>query len=447
MMDSKLIREKYIELFEKSKFNLPGKNISWLKDLREDAINQFKKTGLPDTTVEEWNVYPYKNLTNNYFSFADEESKSIDLYNIEPKAPNCIARLIFHNGRMIKLELDKLPEGVMINSLSYFLENIPEVINGKIKPINKHYETRLSNVIDARSQSIVSLNAAFHKDGAVIFIKKNIEVPGYIELLNLTSTECNLMDHMRSVIILEEGSKCNIIEKTLSIPSKKNLVFSSKVTDINLSRNSFLSFIRLIPGDIDNTSINSIHSDIEENAIYNSTSFIFSKGDAREEIRANLNGAKAVANINGLVLGKDKSKNELLTKVKHIAKSTRSNQNVRVILNGKSRGSFQGKIRVEKEADDTVANMSGKSLLLDQLARINAKPELEILADDVSCSHGVTVGSLDPEQLFYLCSRGIPNKEAKKMLISAFSEVVFENLDSALKEIIKKLVLDYHGEY
>ena len=77
MMDSKLIREKYIELFEKSKFNLPGKNISWLKDLREDAINQFKKTGLPDTTVEEWNVYPYKNLTNNYFSFADEKSKSI----------------------------------------------------------------------------------------------------------------------------------------------------------------------------------------------------------------------------------------------------------------------------------------------------------------------------------------------------------------------------------
>ena len=103
--------------------------------------------------------------------------------------------------------------------------------------------------------------------------------------------------------------------------------------------------------------------------------------------------------------------------------------------------------RIVDNAIDTVANMSGKSLLLDQLARINAKPELEILADDVSCSHGVTVGSLDPEQLFYLCSRGIPNKEAKKMLISAFSEVVFENLDSALKEIIKKLVLDYHGEY
>lgn len=444
-MNSQVLKEKYVELYEEHKNTLPGKNIPWLENLREEAIDQFKQSGLPDTSVEEWNVYPYKNLTNNYFSITGKEN--IDLSELEIKDEDCIARLILHNGSVVKIEADKLPERVLINSLSYFIENHPEIIEGNINPVNKHFETRLSNIIDPKSQGIVSLNTAFHKDGAVIYIEKNIEVSGYIEIINLSNNKTNLMNHIRSLIILEAGAKCKVIEKNIGLYSEDNLLFSSSVTDINLSKDSSLSFMRLIAGNLNNTNVNCTHADIEENAIFNSTSFVCSKGDARDEIRVNLNGTNSLVNLNGLLLGLEKSKNELLTKVRHIAKSTNSNQNVRAILNDKARGSFQGKIRVEKKADDTVANMSGKSLLLNQSARVNSKPELEILADDVSCSHGVTVGSLDPEQLFYLSSRGISNNEAKKMLIAAFSEIVFENLDVSFKKNAQKFMVDYYGTY
>ena len=235
-MNSQVLKEKYVELYEEHKNTLPGKNIPWLENLREEAIDQFKQSGLPDTSVEEWNVYPYKNLTNNYFSITGKEN--IDLSELEIKDEDCIARLILHNGSVVKIEADKLPERVLINSLSYFIENHPEIIEGNINPINKHFETRLSNIIDPKSQGIVSLNTAFHKDGAVIYIEKNIEVSGYIEIINLSNNKTNLMNHIRSLIILEAGAKCKVIEKNIGLYSEDNLLFSSSVTDINLSKDS-----------------------------------------------------------------------------------------------------------------------------------------------------------------------------------------------------------------
>ena len=438
------IREKYIELFNNNKSIFPGKNIQWLNEIRKEAMDQFELHGFPDTSVEEWNVYSYKNLTNNFFPYDNKNNNKNILSNIKKKDSNCFIRLIFSNGSMIKLEHEKLPKGVIVNSLKYFIEKYPEIIRGRIKPSNNYCEERLSNILDVRSQSVVALNAAFHLDGVVIIIEKGIEVPGYIEILNLDAHKESYMSHVRSLIFLEEGAKCNVIEKTLHLNSSNNLLFSSEVVDINLSKNSSLSMARFIDGNLDNTNINSIHVEMDESSVFDSSSFIFSQGDAREEIRININGKDAISNINGLVLGSGSSKNELLTKVRHIGKSTKSNQIIRTILSDKARGSFQGKIRVESKADKTIANMSGKSLLLSELARVNSKPELEILADDVNCSHGVTVGNLDLEQLFYLCSRGVSLDEAKKLLIRAFSEIIIGNLPSIFKREAEELVQTYY---
>ena len=443
----KKIQEKYIEFFNNNKSIFPGKNIRSLNKIRKEAIDQFQLHGFPDTSVEEWNVYPYKNLTNNFFPYNNNKNNNDVLSNVKKRDPNCFIRFILNNGRMVKLEHEKLPKGVVVNSLKYFIEKNPEIIRGIIKPSNNYSEERLSNILDVRSQSVVALNAAFHLDGAVVIIEKDIEVPGYIEILNLDTHKETYMSHVRSLIFLEDGAKCNVIEKTLNLNSSNNLLFSSEVVDINLSKNSSLSMIRFIDGNLDNTNINSIHVEMHENSFFDSSSFIFSNGDAREEIRINLNGKESISNINGLILGSGSSKNELLTKIRHIGKNTKSNQNIRTILSDKSRGSFQGKIRVESEADKTIANMSGKSLLLSEFARVNSKPELEILADDVNCSHGVTVGNLDLEQLFYLCSRGIPLDEAKKLLIRAFSEIIIENLPSIFKREAEGLVQTYYESH
>ena len=157
-----------------------------------------------------------------------------------------------------------------------------------------------------------------------------------------------------------------------------------------------------------------------------------------------MQGQGSNANIDGLILGSKKSKNEILTKVSHLNKNSKSNQNIRIVLDDESRGAFQGKIRVDKGANKTMANMSGKSLLLDKLARVYTKPELEILADDVICSHGLTVGNIDKEQIFYLCSRGISKKEAEKILIEAFSKIIIENLSNLFKEKAEKRIIEYY---
>ena len=146
------------------------------------------------------------------------------------------------------------------------------------------------------------------------------------------------------------------------------------------------------------------------------------------------------------MMGKNKSLHETLTKVKHATKNTKSVQVIRTILDENSRGSFQGKIRVEEGADGTLAEMSGKSLLLSDQARVNAKPELEILADDVKCSHGVTVGTLSKEQLFYLQSRGIPEHEARKLLINSFSNTIISNFSNILIKRAENFILENYNE-
>ena len=177
-----------------------------------------------------------------------------------------------------------------------------------------------------------------------------------------------------------------------------------------------------------------------------SNALINSEGQARNEVRINLLGEHAISNVNVLMMGKNKSLHETLTKVKHETKNTKSVQVIRTVLDENSRGSFQGKIRVEEGADGTLAEMSGKSLLLSDQARVNAKPELEILADDVKCSHGVTVGTLSKEQLFYLQSRGIPEHEARKLLINSFSNTIISNISNILIKRAENFILENYNE-
>jgi len=438
------IKDKYIELYNKNKSLLPGTNLEWLNKIREDDISQFKLYGIPNTNIEEWRSYSYKYLTKNYYSSLLKKDDLNGLSNIKERDLNCSLRIIFSNGKMIRVDSDEIPTGIKINSLKYFIKNNPGLIKNDIKSVNNYLDPRLSQTLDIRSQSLVSLNSALYEDGAVIFVDKNIEVPGYIEIIYLDSMENNSMYHMRSLVNLAEGAKCKIIERTINSNNTNKIFFSSKVTNVHLSKSSSLSFVRLIEGNLDNTHINNLYVEVEEDVTLNNSSFVISKGEAREEIRVRMKGKNSNVNIDGLILGNNKSKNELLTKVSHLNKNSQSNQNIRIVLDEESQGAFQGKIRVDQEANNTIASMSGKSLLLDKLSHVYTKPELEILADDVSCSHGLTVGNIDKEQLFYLCSRGISKKEAEKILIEAFSKIILENLSNLFKEKVEKVITEYY---
>ena len=439
------IKNRYSESYNSMLPTLPGLELDWMKILRDDAIKQFHQDGFPDKSVEEWNVNSFKGLTDIFYNTQQENSYEIDISLIEKKDPDCLVRVIFNNGKIINIEHDELPEGVKVNSLNFFIKNNPDFLKGKIKPANEYSESRLSNIIDSRPQSIVALNAAFHEDGAIVNIDKNIEVPGYIELMHIGDYTDNTMKHIRSVIFLDKGSKCEVIENIQS-HKNNNMVFTSNVADIHLSEGATLSYNRFISGNSNNIHINNVHAQLDKNSKFISNSLINSEGQARNEVRVNLLGQGSSSNINVLMMGAKKSMHETLTKVKHATKNTKSEQIIRTILDEHSRGSFQGKIRVDEGADGTLAEMSGKSLLLSNDARINSKPELEILADDVKCSHGVTVGTLSKEQLFYLQSRGIPENQARKLLINSFSNTIINNISKILIKRAKNFILGEFNE-
>lgn len=441
MTNSSNIKNRYYQSYNDNQSLLPGLDLSWIKRLRDDAITQFNQDGFPDKNVEEWNVHPCKGLSDTFYDPRQENNYEIDVKSIEKKDSNCLIRVIFFNGKVINIEHDTLPEGIKVNTLSFYLKNNPEFLKGKIKSANEYSEVRLSNIIDSRPQSIVALNTAFHEDGAIIHIDKNIEVPGFIELLHIGECEENTMKHIRSVIFLDKASKCEVLEN-IKQHKNNNLVFTSNVTDVHVSEGASLSFVRFIEGNSKNLHINNVHVQLDKDSKFISTSLINSKGQARAETRVNLLGENSSSKINILMMGTNHSLQESLTKVKHSTKNTKSDQIIRIILDENSRGSFQGKIRVDVGADGTLANMSGKSLLLSNNARVNSKPELEILADDVRCSHGVTVGSLNAEQLFYLRSRGIPENEARKLLINSFGNVIINNISTNLAKRAKNLMLE-----
>jgi Fe-S cluster assembly protein SufD len=439
------MQNRYYEFYNNNKLLFPGLDVGWFKKLREDAINQFKQDGFPDKNVEEWNAHSYKNLTNIYFESLQDNKYKVDPNSIEKRDPNCIVRLIFINGKIINIEYDNLPEGIEVNTLTYFLKNNPNFLDGKIRPANEYSEERLSHVVDSRPQSIVAINTAFHEEGAVIHIKKNIKVPGYIELLHIGEHDKNTMQHMRSVVFLDEGSECEVLENIVNHKTN-DLVFTSNVTDIHVLNGSSLSFHRFIKGNSNNIHINNIHSSIYKDARFISTSIINSLGQVRAENRVSLLGENSSSKVDVLMLGSKDALLESLTKVKHAKLNTNSDQKIRIILDENSKGSFQGKIRVDENSDGTQANMSGKSLLLSNKARVNSKPELEILADDVRCSHGVTVGNLSLDQLFYLRSRGIPDIEARKLLVSSFGNIIIDDLNVNLASRAKQIMLEYNND-
>jgi len=441
----KNLQHKYYESYNDNSHSFPGLDISWLKKLREKAIDQFKKDGFPDKSVEEWNTHSYNYLTDNYFKPFSDSKFDINSNLIEKRDSNCSIRVVFVNGKIINIEYDSLPEGVEVNSLTYFIKNKPDFLKDKISSSSEYSEERLSNIIDSRPQSIVAVNAAFHQEGAVINIKKNVKMPGYIELLHIGKYSKNTMQHMRSVVYLEEGSECEVLENIIN-DTENDMVFTSNVTDINVSKGASLSFHCFIKGSRNNIHINNIHGEIHKDSKFTSTSIINSIGQVRAENRINLLGENASTKIDMLLLGSKDALLEGLTNVKHVKKYCKSDQNTRIILNENSKASFQGKIRVNKKSDGTLANMSSKSLLLSNKARVNSKPELEILADDVKCSHGVTIGNLSLEQLFYLRSRGISEIEARKLLVSSFGNIIIDELNMNFINRARNIMLEYFND-
>ena len=387
--------------------------------LKKEALDNFLKNGFPSRKLENW--------------------KFSDINQIIQKN---IGELAFYNDYNIKNEIN---DDIFIKEIEH---NKIVIVNGKVERLSFEYEesnkinlTTLENFNQNPNDdnSLLSLNNSFSNKTYNILIKKNYSFKKPLIIYQITNEKVsNTNINFQLNFELEENSSIKIINLS-DDNSEKN--FINNLFNFNLGKNAILKNYKIDKKS--NTNIKYDYSSItqKENSI--SETFIFSSGSdyIKNEVSCNLEGQYSSAFINGIHLLSKNKHHEIRTNTNHSYENTKSYQLIKSVIDDSSKSVYQGKIYVDSKAQKTDGYQLSKAVLLNEQAEFNAKPELEIYADDVKCSHGSASGSLDENSIFYLMSRGLDKKTAKELLINGFLLDVVEKItDEEIKKLIKKMI-------
>jgi Fe-S cluster assembly protein SufD len=388
-------------------------------EFKRKNFNNFVEKGFPNKREENWkfsdlNQIISKNIKNlsfyNDLSKPNKINKSIFVDSLEHN------KLVFVNGRIEKIEFD------------YEEKNKIEILDDLV--IEK---------ANNNNNSLLFLNNAFASKYFKLIVKKNYSLKKPLVIYNITNKDLvSKSINLKIDILLEENSSLKLIEfsKDKSVTNFINIVYNFEV-----DKNSILKNYK-----IDNNSNNNIkyyYNNINQDINSIAEIFILSSGSEflKNEINCNLNGKYSSAFINGIFILNKTKHHEIKTNINHLIENTKSYQLIKGVLEDKSKAVYQGKIFVNSKAQKTDGYQLSKAILLNDNTEFNAKPELEIYADDVKCSHGSASGSLNEDSIFYLMSRGLNYDEAKKLLINGFLLDVIEKItDSEIKNLIKNIM-------
>lgn len=383
--------------------------------LRAAAWAAFADRGLPNRRIESWHYTDLKAALSKPAPLAKASHASPAL----PRVHDSL-RLVTLDGvfRPDLSDLARLPEGVVAQSLREALEEgAAEVM------------TALASADLGVDDAIVSLNAALMQDGVVLRFAPGAKIERAIEIATFASADAAQSSYTRSLVILGAGAHATVIETVASL--SKAPAQDNHATAVRLGAGASLDLVTVFSGDApESIRLLSLLAHLEGDAALNSFALIEGEGLARRQIFARLDGENAKAAFNGATLGRGRLHADTTLVVDHAKPHGESRECFRTILDQQSVGVFQGKIIVRPGAQKTDGSMQSKALLLSENATMNNKPELEIFADDVQCGHGATCGRIDKNQLFYLCARGVPRREAEALLIEGFANEAVETLDN-----------------
>ena len=387
--------------------------------LKKEALDNFLKNGFPSRKLENW--------------------KFSDINQIIQKN---IGELAFYNDYNIENEIN---DDIFIKEIEH---NKIVIVNGKVERLSFEYEesdkinlTTLENFNQNPNDdnSLLSLNNSFSNKIHNILVKKNYSFKKPLIIYQITNEKVsNTNINFQLNFELEENSSIKIINLS-DDNSEKN--FINNLFNFNLGKNAILKNYKIDKKS--NTNIKYDYSSItqKENSI--SETFIFSSGShyIKNEVNCNLEGKYSSAFINGIHLLSKNKHHEIRTNTNHLYENTKSYQLIKSVIDDSSKSVYQGKIYVDSKAQKTDGYQLSKAVLLNEQAEFNAKPELEIYADDVKCSHGSASGSLDEDSIFYLMSRGLDQKTAKELLINGFLLDVVEKItDEEIKKLLKNMI-------
>lgn len=428
----KSVEKELIEIYRANSDTINKESSGYLNKFRDKAFKDFQKLGIPDQKNE---VYKYTNIGqylkgDHTYDLAPSnyDLNYDDLFKCEVPELDTFLVLIFNGFYYKRNVLSNLPEGIIITSLAEASINYPDIVN-------KHY----SKYADTSLDSLAALNTLFAQDGLFIYIPGGIILDKPIQVVNIGFSLKNLRITRRNLIVCDENSYANILICDHTLCNKSFI--TNSLTEIYAGKNAVLDYTKIQNENNKSVQISNtfIHQESAGNVSMNTISL--HGGLIRNNILVRLNGENADNNIYGLFMADQEQHIANYTHIHHAVPNCTSDQLVKGILDDNSTGVFNGKILVGKDAQKTLAYQRNNNILLSKDARMNSKPQLEIYADDVKCSHGATDGQIDENALFYIRSRGIPEKEATHLLMYAFANEVIGKIKlPVLRERIIEMV-------
>jgi len=434
-MNNTMIETQYIDFFNANREAIDEKSAVLMNSSRDEAFEVFKETGFPDEKLED---YQYSNVAEKFIS---EYGININRYipsvnpyisyrcNIDNLSTGLYFQLndVFYDKTLPKINY---PNGVFIGGLKTFAEEYPEICS-------KYY----GKIADIRNNGVIAFNTMFAQDGFVVYVPDNTVVGQPIQLINILTSTADFLVNRRLLLIAGKNAEFKLLVCDHTVDDSQFL--ATQVTEIYADENAHIDFYEL-----EETSSKTIrlantfvHQEKTSNVMVNNITLHC--GYTRNNYSVKLDGKYADGSVCGVVVADKEQHVDNFVFVDHAKPNCLSNQLFKYVLQDSSVGAFCGRILVEKDAQKTLAYQSNNNLCSSPDARMYSKPQLEIYADDVKCSHGLTTGQLDEDALFYLRSRGIPAEEARLMLMQAFTSGVLELirldvLKNRLYELVEK---------
>lgn len=441
MMENTLENKKiYLSHFDKFENSLNGGKSKPVHELRKLAITKFSELQFPTTRDEEWKYTNISPLLKHSFVPALKVEGD---YNIQvnhflfDKMEHSL--LVFVNGMFSKKlsKIKNLPKGVIAGSLAE-----------EIRANNPIVKTHLGKYADFSGHIFTSLSTAFVNDGAFIYIPEGKIIDDPIHVLFITvSDENKLLVQPRNLFFADRNSQSTIIEHFVSL-NNEEVYLTNTVTEIITQENAFVDHVKLQEESLKAFHVGRMDIHQERNSNFVSHLISFGAELSRNDFNSRFNAEGGESMLNGLYLIGGSQLFDAHTLIDHAKPHCNSHEHYKGILMDNSRGVFNGKVIVRKDAQKTNAFQENNNLILSDSALVNTKPQLEIFADDVKCSHGATIGQIDEDAMFYLKSRGIGDDRAKAILIHAFaSDVVRYIKINAVREYIENILkLKFHED-
>jgi len=418
---------------------LNGTNAS-IAQQREDAIERFAQLGIPTNDLELWKYTNIAKIIDRPYTLPlGEAEATVDKSDIAPFLYDGMDahRVVLVNGRVDESlsDIGELPSGVVVSSLAQAGKEHPDIVE-------EHY----GKYADFEDEALTALNTAFVQDGAFVYVPSGTIVEKPIFFLHVTASDEDLFLQPRHLFVVEDGAIAKIVEAQHSLTDANT--FTNTVGEAFVGEKGNLDHY-LIQDEGDTASqVHTRAAQQKDDSVYSTQTVTFSGEVVRNNATIEADGSFCESNLFGLCIGKDEMHVDNHTRMDHVQPDCKSNELYKHVLNDDSTAVFNGKVFVSRGSQRIDAYQQNDTIVLTKGAQIYTKPELEIYADDVVCSHGATTGQMDEEGIFYLRSRGLTERRARILMLQAFCEEVLEEFQiDALKEDVTEQIRTRFASY